>query len=75
MVEIFCASITAKQGRKMAAKMRAEDIPWDAAQQTQLNEIARLKRAIREYQVWWKSRFGDVEPDCPELAQLFRAIK
>lgn len=75
MVEIFRASITAEQGREMLAKKRPEDKPWDAAQQSQLNEIARLKRAIREYRIWWVGRFGDVKADCPELAKLFKAAE
>lgn len=75
MVEIFRATITAKQGREMSAQKLPEDKPWDAVQQMQLNEIARLNRSIREYKIWWVSRFGDITPDCPELAKLFKAIE
>ncbi len=55
--------------------MKPEDKPWNVGQQPQLNEIARLKRAIHEYRVWWVGRFGDVTPDCPELAKLFKAAE
>ncbi len=67
---------TAQYIAELEAENKAYKVwAWDAARQTQLNKIAQLKRVIREYQVWWIDRFGDIEPDCPKLAQLFKAAK
>ncbi len=62
------------------AELEAENkafraLDWNAKKQAQLNEIAQLKRVIREYKLWWIGRFGGIEPDCAKLANLFKAIE